>query len=145
MRWSIHALLLLLLAISALGCGSGSQSPTAPPNLPLERLVIEPGERVRLAIPPDTNSGPEETNPQAFIEFVIEDTAGRPIRATVAIDDQIQYRDATQFLLVMPDPSKPTMVRVTTPGFETWEMGIRFGLKHTRRFQFPITLQPKPD
>ena len=138
-------LALFSLSILALACGGGAQSPTVPPDLPLEKLVIAPGERLRISLPPDQNASPDEARPLAYIEFVVTGASGQPVRATVAVDGQITYLDASKFLLVMPDPSKTTILNVSAPGFEPWELGVRFNLKHTRRFQFPITLQAKPD
>ena len=135
---------LLVLLFLCVACGS-TASPTAPASLPLELLIVEPGEAARIQLPPDPNATDSEANPQAFFEFVITGDRGQPQLASVFIDGELAKRDVTHFLLVMPDPLKPTRVRVAASGYQVWEIGLRLNLKHTRRFQVPVQLQTQAD
>jgi len=137
---------LLLLLVVASACASAPSTIAAPSNLPLEHLVLQPGERLTIQISPDPNASPPEANPRLFLEIQVTDKAGKPVTAdSVQLDEQILYQEIDRFALTLSGkPENRTTVRITANGYETWAIAFRFNLKHSRHFTLPAQLRRKP-
>lgn len=134
---------LLALAIVLSACAPASKSVSVPSNLPIENLILEPGETLTLRIPPDPNRGLAETAPQVLVEIQVIDEKGVPLIAdAVAVDDQVMFQNVNHFELPLSaKPDHQSLVRINAKGFAPWAIGFRFNLKHSRLFSLPAQMK----
>ncbi len=100
-----------------------------------ERIVIAPGETVRLQIPPDPNPGPPEAAPVLYL------TLETDVPAEIVMDGE-RVRSQP---IILRDPSKLTLIEIRAAGYRTWSIAARFQLRHSRHLILPVRLVPLPD
>lgn len=138
MRFALFALVIVFAA-----CAPASKSISVPSDLPVENLVLAPGETRTLRIPPDPNRGPSEENPQVLLEIQVVDEKGSAVTAdSVSVDNQVMFQNVTHFELPLSGlPDHQTVVKINVKGFAPWAIGFRFNLKHSRHFALPAQMK----
>lgn len=132
----------ILLAATLATCSPPPPKPTPTPT----RLIVEPGDTLRVTLEPVTK--PTQENPQVVLHLTITDAqTGASVQAAfVSVDHKVVAINVHQTTIILPGRLlEPTNIQIATPGYETWSTDVRWKLDRSRRLNIPIELTPLED
>jgi len=131
--------ILLLLTLILTTCASPADTPP-PSHTPTLPPVVLPGDG-SIFIPAPLDDSPTVENPHLRLIITVTDiTTGRPVTATITVDD---YTVVSSQVEIIVYGGKHT-VAASAPGYQPWSLTIKPQIKRHKKLEMPIRLQPLP-
>jgi len=143
---SIAAAALLVIGFVAGTVFNQPRIPTTPaPTIVPAVTMLAPGESVVTF--PESVEGTPESEPQLIVIAKIRNAiTGQPVVASrVTLGGKVIAEMVSEFKFTLPGKVVDYIyLEVQAPGYESWRVGFRHQLKHSRTYDLPVKLEPKP-
>ena len=148
------AIVVILLGLMLVSCGSGTAAPKLEDVAPRQETVpplivpdaeLQPGESLGFQPAP---VGTPEPNPRLLLHIAPRDESTRkPVTApvTVVLGGRVIGTGLSEYTFELPGVMpEPIELAVEVPGYERWAITLKYRLTNTRRWDLPVWLKPVP-